>query len=412
MTDLQKALDYAKLKKEKDLESAGGTKVLDGSLVVNESLKVKKSISTNNGSTLCLVAGESNAMYDNYITDFRTTEYVTTLSESGLQIITATGNWATEGGYTEADWAKKNIAVINDSRGNTTLPGGISINSSISGGEGSDSHLALYADAASDYAYTSYHRETGERAWEAGMMNDHDKWFLRGKDTNSTNARDLIIADYSENKVYMPEISADRIKLQGDGTSNYIELFSEKDTAPMSEVFSANTSKNKIYFHPTAGNSDPGFIVHETNATQNNDSVLHLCPGDDNGNLDRVVIHGHNDPEIIKLHTTGDAWFRGTITEASDERIKENIETIESPLEKIQALRGVSYNKKDNPDNLEIGFIAQEVEKVVPELVKTEDDMKSVSYARTVALLVEGMKEQQKQIEILTTRIKVLEGEK
>jgi hypothetical protein len=70
----------------------------------------------------------------------------------------------------------------------------------------------------------------------------------------------------------------------------------------------------------------------------------------------------------------------------------------------------VSYNK-DNKKS--IGVIAQEVEKVLPEIVitgKTEDKFKSVDYGRLTAVLIEAVKEQQKQIETLTTKVKELEA--
>jgi hypothetical protein len=77
--------------------------------------------------------------------------------------------------------------------------------------------------------------------------------------------------------------------------------------------------------------------------------------------------------------------------------LKTNITTIESPIEKIMALRGVNFNWKRNGVK-DIGFIAQEVEEVVPELVQTGNnaegpDIKSVKYGNIVAIAIEGIKE-------------------
>jgi trimeric autotransporter adhesin len=91
----------------------------------------------------------------------------------------------------------------------------------------------------------------------------------------------------------------------------------------------------------------------------------------------------------------------------SDINLKENIRPIEDPIEKIIQLNGVSFDWKDT-HNSSIGVIAQEVEKVFPELVKTEDK-KSVNYNGLIGVLIEGMKEQQKQINILMNKIKTLE---
>ena len=91
----------------------------------------------------------------------------------------------------------------------------------------------------------------------------------------------------------------------------------------------------------------------------------------------------------------------GDVVAYSDERLKTNIETIPNALEKVCNLRGVSF-KKDGKQS--IGVIAQEVEKVVPEVVQTGEDeleIKAVAYGNMVGLLIEAIKEQQKEIEEL-----------
>ena len=89
----------------------------------------------------------------------------------------------------------------------------------------------------------------------------------------------------------------------------------------------------------------------------------------------------------------------GNVTAYSDIRLKENIETIDSPLEKIQKMRGVYYTlKEDSSSQRKIGVIAQEMEEVLPEVVHTdtsEDKWKSVAYGNIVAVLLEGMKAQE-----------------
>jgi hypothetical protein len=78
---------------------------------------------------------------------------------------------------------------------------------------------------------------------------------------------------------------------------------------------------------------------------------------------------------------------------SSDRRIKKNIQTIPRALEAAKALRGVSFTWK-NDGRPSIGFIAQEVEKHFPELVKTDaTGMKSVQYGNITAILLEAMKE-------------------
>jgi len=100
---------------------------------------------------------------------------------------------------------------------------------------------------------------------------------------------------------------------------------------------------------------------------------------------------------------------------SSDERLKENIKEIENPIEKVKQIRGVEFDWKDGYEDIhintghDVGVIAQDVEKVVPELVENrENGYKGVKYDRLVGLLIEGMKEQQKQIEELQSEIKEL----
>ncbi len=89
---------------------------------------------------------------------------------------------------------------------------------------------------------------------------------------------------------------------------------------------------------------------------------------------------------------------------SSDRRLKENINTLDNSLDKILKLRGVSFSWKANPEyGTRIGFIAQEFEKVIPELSFTNpvDGYKGINYAEVSAVLVEAVKAQQKQIEAL-----------
>jgi hypothetical protein len=84
----------------------------------------------------------------------------------------------------------------------------------------------------------------------------------------------------------------------------------------------------------------------------------------------------------------------------SDRRLKQNVVTIDSALEKVQKLRGVYFNRL-NSEKRNLGVIAQEVEEILPEVVFTDDtpeQMKSVAYGNIVGLLIEAIKEQQEMI--------------
>jgi hypothetical protein len=123
---------------------------------------------------------------------------------------------------------------------------------------------------------------------------------------------------------------------------------------------------------------------------------------------------GNVDPSV-RLQVNGDI-IANSIAGSSDVRFKTNITPIENPLKKVLQLRGVNFdwNQKVYPDrnfsnSKAIGFIAQEVEKVIPEVVQTEktaEGYKSIQYDKVVALLVEAIKEQQKQINSLKAELK------
>jgi hypothetical protein len=113
---------------------------------------------------------------------------------------------------------------------------------------------------------------------------------------------------------------------------------------------------------------------------------------------------------FANLNITSD----GTLTTAtSDIRLKENIEPLTNSLEKLLQLSGVTYSWIGQ-EGKKIGFIAQEVEKVIPELVfinnNTEDKIKGIHMDNITAVLVEAIKEQQKIIEELKVRISNLES--
>ena len=99
-----------------------------------------------------------------------------------------------------------------------------------------------------------------------------------------------------------------------------------------------------------------------------------------------------------KLQTTDSGvTCTGDITAFSDERLKSDIQTIDNALDKVMNMRGVSYTKQAEKG---IGVIAQEIEKVLPEVV-TDGEYKSVAYGNIVGVLIEAIKEQQKQIDEL-----------
>ena len=122
-----------------------------------------------------------------------------------------------------------------------------------------------------------------------------------------------------------------------------------------------------------------------------------------------IHINGNNEFRFEAdgdFHADGDVIAYSTTT-ASDENLKENIVTITDAVEKVEALKGVTFKWKKN-DLVSAGVIAQDVEKVLPEVVKTVGDLdggeyKAVNYGGLTSVLIEAIKD-------LSARIKVLEA--
>jgi hypothetical protein len=113
---------------------------------------------------------------------------------------------------------------------------------------------------------------------------------------------------------------------------------------------------------------------------------------------DKVVINGNgsNNTSGRTLFVNGEAGGTSAWFNDSDRRLKKNISTIDRALEKVNNLRGVNFEWKDQSkysQGLQMGFIAQEVEQVVPEVVDPSGDHYTMQYAPLTALLVEAVKE-------------------
>lgn len=97
------------------------------------------------------------------------------------------------------------------------------------------------------------------------------------------------------------------------------------------------------------------------------------------------------------LHVIGNILTSGTVTQASDRRLKKDIRPIENALDKIGMIEGVSYEWKENQKHhqgRELGVIAQDVENVFPEAVRTDKSgVKAVSYSALVSPLINAVKE-------------------
>ena len=170
-----------------------------------------------------------------------------------------------------------------------------------------------------------------------------------------------------------------------NGSSNYTIYMSSQGASGAGRVSGETTSDYNMYFR-MAGGTNRGFVFQ-------------------NGTNVKAGIDGG-----------GNARFVGNVTAyASDVRLKENIKPIENALEKLDKIRGVTFDWKDNIENFdpkcktETGVIAQEIEAVIPDAISPapfNEDYKTVEKDKIIALLIEAVKELKQEVVDLKTQIK------
>lgn len=109
-----------------------------------------------------------------------------------------------------------------------------------------------------------------------------------------------------------------------------------------------------------------------------------------------------NDLSTTNITATGNLEA-GTITETSSRVLKTNIKPITGAINQISSLEGVSYIRITSGKK-EAGLIAEEVEKILPELVESSGKYKSISYSRLTAYLIEAVKDLKKQIDSINNK--------
>jgi len=212
-------------------------------------------------------------------------------------------------------------------------------------------------------------------------------------------------------------------------------VFGTDSKASGGEAFSAgnftraNVWNSATFGNGTISNSYSAFVLGRFNDTTNmlkvsTDPIFVIGIGTSNSDRKNAltVLQNSNvginmvNPQYILDIAGGSARVESGYSwlTSSDVRYKKNISTLESSLNDVMAMRGVRFdliNDNSDPETAgkNIGFIAQELEQIVPEVVVTgPDGYKSVAYDKLTALLTEAIKEQQKEIEELRNLVNIL----
>ena len=271
-----------------------------------------------------------------------------------------------------------------------------------------------------------YFDHAGTQVWKQGIFNDNTSTFSIGNGAgfsrlfNITNAGDVGI-----------DAVTPAAKLQiGTGTSN-----TGTQKVRIAQAYSANNVVDALHIdHADGGgawtdgvaisiglkdstyNSFTSRIINYTNVAVTQGTKLQLQTQIGGGTtwntgilIDNIGRVGVGTPgPAYALDVLGTIRATGDVIAYSDARVKDNVETITDALTKVKSLRGVSYTRNDSEDkSTKIGIIAQEVLKVLPEVVQQDDEGNySVAYGNMVGLLIEAIKEQQQQIEELKYLLK------
>lgn len=143
-------------------------------------------------------------------------------------------------------------------------------------------------------------------------------------------------------------------------------------------------------------------MMNTANATLNHSATMYV-PGGAGG---WVVTCDTNNAFDLSVDINGNFTARGNVTAYSDERLKKDVANIADALSTVKSLRGVSYTRVDTGQK-GVGFIAQELLDKIPEVVhENQEGYLTVAYGNMVALLVEAIKEQQKQIDELRDELR------
>ncbi|MFN8284306.1 MAG: tail fiber domain-containing protein [Chitinophagales bacterium] len=234
---------------------------------------------------------------------------------------------------------------------------------------------------------------------------------ITGSIDNNTNGNEAISLKFATTQTGTAGLTT-RMIVSSNGN---VGIGTVAPNAPLQ--FGNFVSNRKIVFYEASNNDhqfngfglNPGVLRFQVNNT--GDDFVYFAGTSSTTSNEVMRIKGNGNVGIgvaptQKLHVAGNGLFTGTVTAScgvlicSDIRYKKGIQPLQDVLSKITKLQGVSYyfkkkefKDKNFNDNKQIGLIAQEVEKIYPELVFTDEQgYKSIDYSKLTPILVEAVK--------------------
>ena len=280
-------------------------------------------------------------------------------------------------------------------------------------------HLTFYTDSSERMRIKS-DGKVGIGTTNPGVSLDISQTNARIKVQDGTNQLNIGLWDGanhriegdSNRKILITSYHSDGIHLGGSGSSDLVIKGNKVgigNTSPTTALHAESSSdENKRAIRVSYNSSYYGEMVQQGAA-----GTLFRQYGGANfkwnsGGTDYMLLATNN------LHVAGSVTANSS--SVSDERFKDNIQTIPGALDKVKALRGVTYtwNKGSRKDQTDYGVIAQEVEKVMPEIVHdmtmpllTNDEetvYKTVDYSRLSAVLINSIQELEARLAALETK--------
>ena len=287
----------------------------------------------------------------------------------------------------------------------------------------------------------------------AHVYTDRSQFFFNKRLTIGVTAGEAIVQGYGDYDVQIRRAQStnDRIVIEADQHSHYVNGTKRLETKS-DGIYVNGISKASSYFQAesngtllrqyisgwgnatthdvlyNAYNSNYGdylYLKAAGNSTNNHGMIVvadsYIFMGRDNlttGALDNSATAPITDV-YCRIDTSGNALFDGDVvafssTIASDKRLKENVKDLNYGLKDVLNIRPVSFDWKEKRNaQHDIGVIAQEIEKIIPEVVEEVDTLnsenthKTVDYAKLTSVLIKAVQEQQEQINELKEKLNV-----